>query len=72
MRIHKKTLKFKFAVVTMGKPQFIIDSPDSCIKIEDFLPRYTSQSKYKEVFIYLFIFLFECIPISKRRIAWSL
>ncbi|XP_018373851.1 PREDICTED: ubiquitin carboxyl-terminal hydrolase 7 isoform X4 [Trachymyrmex cornetzi] len=34
----------KFAVVTMGKPQFIIDSPDSCIKIEDFLPRYTSQS----------------------------
>ncbi|XP_071652128.1 ubiquitin carboxyl-terminal hydrolase 7-like isoform X1 [Temnothorax longispinosus] len=40
----KEFEKFKFAVVTMGKPQFIIDSPESCIKIEDFLPRYTSQS----------------------------
>ncbi|XP_071563209.1 ubiquitin carboxyl-terminal hydrolase 7-like isoform X2 [Temnothorax nylanderi] len=40
----KEFEKFKFAVVTMGKPQLIIDSPESCIKIEDFLLRYTSQS----------------------------
>ena len=36
MRIHKKTLKFKFAVVTMGKPHFIMDSPEYCMDLADF------------------------------------
>ncbi|KAL6420088.1 hypothetical protein ACFW04_012146 [Cataglyphis niger] len=40
----KEFEKFKFAVVSMGKPQFIIDSPDCCIKIDDFLPRFSGQS----------------------------
>ncbi|KAL6420086.1 hypothetical protein ACFW04_012146 [Cataglyphis niger] len=39
----KEFEKFKFAVVSMGKPQFIIDSPDCCIKIDDFLPRFSGQ-----------------------------
>lgn len=45
MRIHKKTLKFKFAVVTMGKPHFIMDSPEYCMDLADFRI-HPSQSKY--------------------------
>lgn len=45
MRIHKKTLKFKFAVVTMGKPHFIMDSPEYCMDLADFRI-HPNQSKY--------------------------
>lgn len=45
MRIHKKTLKFKFAVVTMGKPHFIMDSPEYCMDLADFRT-HPNQSKY--------------------------
>nr|XP_012150583.1 PREDICTED: ubiquitin carboxyl-terminal hydrolase 7 isoform X5 [Megachile rotundata] len=32
----KEFEKFKFAVVSMGKPHFIMDSPDYCMDLEDF------------------------------------
>jgi len=50
----------------MGKPQFIIDSPDYCIKIDDFLPRYTSQSKYK---LYISHSLFSSKVINQVKVS---